>query len=129
MAQRLRDTHPDLRVYVNEYHAEDAVCLYGGRVRGRKAATEEALLHVYRNAPRQDFALALQSVLMDDSDLNWDQLRRQPEWDELAAVFVAVNDRVDPPPFPAFQTDEAPDLSLDELDTVAQAFNARGGPA
>lgn len=126
VADRLRRTYPDLRVFVDEYHADDAaVCLYSGKVRGREATPEEALLHVYDHAPRADFALALQSLLMANPTLNWDWLRRQDDWNEVAAVFNALSERVESAPFPHFRTDELPDLTLDELDTVAQAFTAR----
>jgi hypothetical protein len=125
-ARQLRQAHTDLRVYVDEYHAEDAVCLYPGPVRGRRATTEDALVHVYRHAPRADFALALQAVLMEKKQLNWGWLRRQPEWDELAGVFVAVNELAGHRVFPAFRAAEPPDLTYAELQTVAQPFTARG---
>lgn len=127
-ARMLRRNYPDLRVHEDRFRSEqNAVCLYRGRVRGEKARLEEALVHVYRHAPRQDFALALQAVLMNRDELDWGWLRRQPEWPELAGVFVAVNDLAGRKVFPAFRTAEPPDLSYAQLGTVAQPFTARGG--
>lgn len=124
-ADLLRRSHPGLRVS-EAYDADADVCLHGGRVRGRQATVEEALVHVYRHAPRSDFALALQAVLMTRTGLNWDWLRRRPEWPELAGVFVAVNEQAGRSVFPVFRCAEAPDLSYHDLGTVAQPFTARG---
>lgn len=127
-AHLLERNFPQLRVRTNEFlSGEHVVCLYAARVRGAEASLDEALLHVYRHAPRDDFALALQALLMDRTALNWDWLRRQPEWPELAGVFVAVNEQAGRKVFPEFRSAAPPDLSYLQLETVGQPFTARGG--
>lgn len=119
--------HPERRVVLDAYEASDrAVCLYRGRVRGREARLEEALLHVYRHAPGADFALALQAVLHHTASLDWRWLRRQPEWPELAGVFAALNGIAGRAVFPRFRSAAPPRLSYDALETAAQPLVARG---
>jgi hypothetical protein len=125
--QYLRARFPALHVVEAKFEAGDkTVCLYPARVRGKKASVEEALLHVYRNAPRDHFVLALQAVLMTQKTLNWRVWRDAKEWPELAGVFEALNKRLNKAVFPHFQKTELPDLSYAQLDTLAQAFTARG---
>ncbi len=76
-------------------------------------------------APGQH-TLALQALLMVNPKLHWSRLRTQKEWPELAGVFVAVNAQAGHKVFPAFRTAEPPDLTYNQLGTVAQAFTARG---
>ncbi len=122
--------YPKLKVSVDKYQSgKDTVCLYPARVRGQTATPEEALMHVYRHAPREDFTLALQALLMVNPKLHWSRLRTQKEWPELAGVFVAVNAQAGHKVFPAFRTAEPPDLTYNQLGTVAQAFTARGTKA
>lgn len=125
--QSLHKEHPELTVSVGQFRpGKDTVCLYPGRVRGAEASLEEALLHVYRHASREDFAVALQAVLMQSTKLNWNRLRDKPEWRELAGVFVYVNEQAGHKVFPSFRTADPPDLTYTQLATVAQAFTARG---
>lgn len=126
VADYVRRRHPGLRVRVGSYEpGERTVCLYPARVRGDKATVEEALVHVFRHAPRAEFALALQTVLQETTDLNWRWLQTQPEWPELAGVFVAINDLAGRRVFPEFRNAEPPSLSYDELETAAQPVVAR----
>lgn len=126
-AENLRRTHSELRVAVDEFQpGANTVCLWPGKVRGDQASTEDALVHLYRHAPREEFALALQATLMAGTELNWTRLRRKPEWHELAGIFVFVNEKAGRKVFPAFRSTEAPDLSLNQLLTIAQPFTARG---
>ena len=119
--------HPEQRVVVDAYEPSDrAVCIYHGPVRGREAKVEEALLHVFRHAPEADFALALQAVLQQTTDLDWHWLRRQHEWPQLAGIFTAVNGMVGKDVFPRFRSAEPPSLSYDAIETIAQPFVARG---
>ncbi len=123
----LASHYPRLQVVENQFKAADeTVCLYPAKVRGAKASTEEALLHVYRHASRDQFVLALQAVLMKDSHLNWRVWRDQKEWPELAGIFEALNERMAKPAFPHFQKADLPDLTYNQLDSLAQAFTARG---
>lgn len=127
VAARVQSMHPELHVLINSYEANDSsVCLYADRVQGEKASFEEALVHVFRHAPRPEFALALQAVLQETTKLNWTWLRRQPEWGELAGVFVAVNELAGRRVFPEFRKAQPPSLSYDELETIAQPVIARG---
>lgn len=126
LAAHIRVTHPGLRVRVGEYEADErVVCLYPARVQGDEASVEEALVHVFRHASRSEFALALQAVLQETTKLNWSWLRREPEWRELAGVFVAVNDIAGRRVFPEFKNVEPPSLTYDELETIAQPVIAR----
>lgn len=119
--------HPERSVVVDAYEpSERAVCIYRGRVRGREARLEEALLHVFRHAPGADFALALQAVLHHTTTLDWRWLRRQPEWPELAGIFAALNSIAGRPVFPHFRSAVPPSLSYDALETAAQPLIARG---
>lgn len=112
---------------VDAYEADDdAVCLYHGRVREQQARLEEALVHVYRHAPRDTFALALQAVLQDTTELDWSWLRRRDEWPELACIFVILTSMAGRDVFPRFRKTEPPRLSYDALETVAQPLVARG---
>lgn len=130
MARHVMALHPELRVVVGRYEPDDrTVCLYPARVQGEAASVEEALVHVFRHAPRSEFALALQAVLQETTELNWPWLRRQPEWRELAGVFVAVNDIAGRRVFPEFKNVEPPSLTYDELETVAQPIVARRSDA
>jgi hypothetical protein len=123
----LRAHYPWLRVVEDRFVAGDkTVCLYPGRVRGDHASVEEALLHVYRHAPRDQFVLALQAVLMKTTHLHWRAWRDAKEWPELAGVFEALNARLGRTEFPRFRDAELPDLSYSQLDTLAQVFSARG---
>ncbi len=123
----LRGHYPALQVVEAKFVAGDqTVCLYPARVRGKQASVEEALLHVYRHAPREQFVLALQAVLMKRTHLNWRAWRDAKEWPELAGVFQALNKRLEKPVFPQFQKTALPDLSYAQLDTLAQVFTARG---
>lgn len=123
----LIEHRPDRRVVTNRYVADDdAVCLYPGRVRGDEARLEEALVHVYRNAPGDTFALALQAVLHHETELNWDWLRRREEWPELAGIFVTLNDMAGSEVFPNFRKTQPPRISFEALETAAQPLVARG---
>lgn len=125
--EHLNHHHPDRHVVVNRYEPdEDAVCLYPGRVRGDEASLEEALVHVYRHAPGEAFALALQSVLHHEIELNWSWLRRQDEWLELAGIFAAIDSMTGRDVFPNFRETEPPRISFDALETAAQPLIARG---
>lgn len=125
--EHLVEHRPDRRVAINRYVADDdIVCLYPGRVRGDEARLEEALVHVYRNAPGDTFALALQVVLHHETELNWGWLRRRDEWPELAGIFVALNDIAGANVFPNFRKTEPPRISFDALETAAQPLVARG---
>lgn len=126
LAQFVETRHAGVTATTEYRRDEHAVCLYPGRVRGDKATTEEALLHVYRHAPKRDFALALQAVLMETTKLNWHWMRRQPEWKEIAGIFAAVNSIAERHVFPNFRDAQLPALSFDELETIAQAVTARG---
>lgn len=128
VVEYLSEHHSDRRrVTVDEYARDDAaVCLYHGRVQGKEARLEEALLHVYRHAPPEDFALALQAVLHETIDLDWAWLRRQDEWAELAGIFVTLNQMADRQVFPKFRSATPPRLSYDALETIAQPLVARG---
>lgn len=123
----LEEHHPERRVMVDAYEADDdAVCLYHGRVREEAARIEEALVHVYRHAPSDTFALALQAVLQQTTELDWAWLRRRDEWPELAGIFVTLNSIAGHDAFPRFRKTEPPRLSYDALETVAQPLVARG---
>lgn len=123
----LKRRHPGQEFVVDAYEpSERTICIYHGPVRGREAKLEEALLHVYRHAPEADFALALQAVLQQTTDLDWRWLRRQHEWPQLAGIFTAVNGIVGRDVFPRFRAAEPPRLSYDALETIAQPFVARG---
>lgn len=123
----LAEHHPERRVLVDAYEADDdAVCLYPGRVREEEARLEEALVHVYRHAPSETFALALQAVLQETTDLDWPWLRRRDEWPELAGIFVTLNRMAGRDVFPRFRRTEPPHLSYDALETIAQPLVARG---
>lgn len=123
----IEEHHPERPVVVDAYEADDdAVCLYHGRVREDEARLEEALVHVYRHAPMDTFALALQAVLQDTTELDWSWLRRRDEWPELAGIFVTLNSMAGRDVFPRFRKTEPPHLSYDALETVAQPLVARG---
>lgn len=126
LAEFVKQHHAGV-VVTSEYRPDErAVCLYAGKVRGKRATTEEALMHVFRHAPTRDFALALQAVLLETTTLNWHWLRRQPEWKEIAGIFAAVNSITERDVFPRFRDAELPRLSFDEIETIAQAVTARG---
>lgn len=123
----LEEHHPERKVVLESYEADDdAVCLYHGRVREEEARLEEALVHVYRHAPADAFALALQAILQQTTDLDWAWLRRREEWPELAGIFVTLNSMTGRDVFPRFRKTEPPTLSYDALETAAQPLVARG---
>ncbi|MFA5862765.1 MAG: hypothetical protein WDA16_13825 [Candidatus Thermoplasmatota archaeon] len=130
IAEYLHSHHPELRVRVGSYEADEhVVCLYPTRVRGKTASVEEALVHIFRHAPRSDFALALQGAIQTSTKFNWPWFRRQPEWRELAGVFVALNDLAGRHVFPQFANTDPPSLSFDDLEVAAQPLIARGSRA